>query len=173
MAAINEKMQKALNAHINVEVASSYLYLAMAAYFEASDLPGFANWMRVQVKEEDFHAQRFFDYVIARHGRVILEAIERPPTEWDSPLAAFEAAFAHEQMITSRINDLINLAVEHRDRATENMLHWFINEQVEEEANVDRIVKQLRLGGNAPTVMLMLDRELATRVFVPPTTPAP
>ncbi len=168
MAVISEKLQAALNDQINAELFSSYLYLSMSAYFEAQDLPGFANWMRVQAKEEDFHVQKFFDYVVERGGRVILEAIEKPQTDWNGPLEVFEAALAHERHITSRIHDLVELAAEHKDRATQSFLQWFVDEQVEEEASAEAVVKSIKLGGGQPVAMLMLDRELAGRTFTPP-----
>jgi ferritin len=168
MAAISEKLQTALNEQINAEYFSSYLYLSMSAWFEAQDLPGFANWMRVQAKEEDFHVQKFFDYVVERGGRVVLETIDKPQTEWKSALEVFEEALAHEQHITSRIHDLVELAVEHKDRATQSFLQWFVDEQVEEEASAEAVLKSIKLGGGQPVAMLMLDRELAARTFTPP-----
>jgi ferritin len=168
MAAINDKLQKALNAQINAEVFSSYLYLSMSAWFEAQDLPGFANWMRIQAKEEDFHVQKMFDYVIERGGRVILEAVDKPQSDWDSAIEVFEQAYAHEQSITARIHDLVELANEEKDRATQSFLQWYVDEQVEEEASADQVVKSLRLGAGQPVAMLMLDREMAARVFTPP-----
>jgi ferritin len=168
MAAINDKLQKALNDQINAELFSSYLYLSMSAYFESQDLPGFANWMRVQAREEDLHVQKFFDYIVERGGRVMLEAIAKPRTEWGSALEAFEEALAHERSISARISDLVELALEQKDRATHSFLQWFVDEQVEEEASADQVVKAVRLGGGQPVAMLMLDRELAARVFTPP-----
>ena len=168
MASISERMQDALNGQIQAETHSSYLYLAMSAYFESLDLPGFANWMRVQAKEEDVHIQKLFDYIVERGGRVVLAAIEAPPREWSSPLAAFENAFAHEQQISAKISKLVDLAIEDGDRASESFLRWFVDEQVEEEASVDAVVKSVRLGGGQPVAMLMLDRELATRQLTLP-----
>jgi ferritin len=173
MAVMNEKMQDALNEQINAEMYSSLLYLAMSAYFESLDLPGFANWMRVQAKEEDFHVQKMFDYIVERGGRVVLGGIDKPPSEWESPLAVFEAAYAHEQKVSGLIHDLVGLASDLKDRATESFLRWFVDEQVEEEASVDKIVKMLRLGDGQPVAMLMADRELAARTLVlPPDAPA-
>jgi len=168
MAAINDKMQEALNEQINAELFSSYLYLSMSAYFASQDLPGFANWMRVQAREEEFHVQKFFDYIIERGGRVVLEAIEKPRMEWSSALEAFQEALAHEQMITSRVGDLVELAVAEKDRASQSFLQWFVDEQVEEEASVDQAVKAIKLGAGQPVAMLMLDRELGARTFTPP-----
>ena len=106
---LSKKLEKALNEQINAELYSSYLYLAMAAWFESQNLPGFAAWMRIQAKEETTHGLKIFDFVNERRGRVVLKAIEEPAKEWKSPLAAFEAAFEHEQYVTGRINDLLNL----------------------------------------------------------------
>jgi len=178
MATISTKIQDALNSQINAEMFSSYLYLAMCAYFDSLDLPGFANWMRVQAQEEGQHVDRLFDYIGERGGRVILEAIEKPPSEWESPLAAFEAALEHERMISQLIDDMVGLALEMRDRASESFLRWYVDEQVEEEASVDRVVKMLRMSQGHPTAMLMIDRELAARVPAPrprlaPSSPSP
>lgn len=168
MAAIDATVQAAVNQQINAELYSSYLYLAMSADFASQNLMGFASWMRVQAQEELVHAMKMFDYVDQRGGRVMLEAIESPPTEWESPLAAFEAAYAHEQKVTARISELVELAVQQKDRGTENMLQWFVAEQVEEESSADAVVQQLRLVADAPGGLFMLDRELAQRTFVPP-----
>lgn len=165
---MSKKMEKALNEQINAEAYSAYLYLAMAAYFEAENLPGLASWMRIQTQEETAHALKFFDFVNERRGRVVLKAIDQPQKEWKSPLAAFEAAFAHEQLVTGRINDLVNLAVEEKDHATGAFLQWFVNEQVEEETSVDRIVQMLKMAEKAPGAMFMIDRELGQRTFTPP-----
>ncbi len=166
---ISKKMVKALNEQINAEMYSAYLYLSMAAYFEAENLPGMAAWMRTQTQEETAHAMKFFDYIHERRGRVVLQAIDQPIEEWKSPLAAFEAAFEHEQMITGRIDDLVNLAVQEKDHATNAFLQWFVNEQVEEETSVDTIVQMLKMGEKAPGAMFMIDRELGQRTFTPPT----
>jgi len=165
---INEKVEAAFNDQINAETFSAYLYLSMSAYFEGSNLRGFASWMRIQAQEEMVHAMKFFDFINERGGRVNLAAIEAPDTEWDSPLAAFEAAYGHEQYITKRINDLVDLAIAEKDHAANSFLQWFVNEQVEEEASADEIVQKLRLMADAPGGMFMLDREMAGRVFNPP-----
>lgn len=169
---ISNNMQAAINDQINYELYSSYIYLSMTAYFTSINLMGFANWMRVQTQEEIMHAMKFYDFVNARGGRVLLSTIEGPATEWDSPLAAFENALAHEQKVTTRINNLVNLAVDERDHASATFLQWFVTEQVEEESNADGIIRQLKLIGDDRSALFMIDRELATRVFVPPTAPA-
>lgn len=165
---ISKKMEAALNDQINAELYSAYLYLSMVAYFESANLCGFATWMRAQTQEEVMHAMKIYDFVNERGGRVLLGAVDAPPTEWDSPLAGFEAAYKHEQLVTGRINDLVNLAVEEKDHATNAFLQWFVNEQVEEEMSVDNVVQQLKMAENAPGAMFMIDRELGQRVFTPP-----
>ena len=165
---ISKSIEKALNEQINAELYSSYLYLSMVSYFESVNLSGFATWMRAQTQEEIMHAMKMYDFVNERGGRVILQAIDAPPSEWDSPLAAFEAAYAHEQLVTGRINDLVNLAVEEKDHATNAFLQWFVNEQVEEEASADNVVQNLKVAQNAPGALFIIDRELGQRVFTPP-----
>jgi ferritin len=165
---INKKMEQALNVQLNAEYYSSYLYLSMAAYFESIDLQGFANWMRVQVQEEMFHAMKFYDYLVERGGRVALQAIEAPPTEWKSPIDAFEATLTHEQKVTGLINDLVYLARDERDNASEIFLQWFVSEQVEEEDSVNTILGQLRLIKDNPQGLFMLNKDLGQRVFTPP-----
>ena len=169
---LSEKMQQALNGQINAEMYSSHLYLAMSAYFESLDLPGFANWMRIQAQEETLHVDKLFSFIVERGGRVQLEAIDKPPAEWQSPLDAFTASFQHEQQITILINNLVGVAEDEKDRASESFLRWFVDEQVEEESSVDSVVKMLRMSEGQAAAMFMLDRELATRVVSPPT-PAP
>jgi ferritin len=167
---LTERMQDALNGQINAELYSAYLYLSMAAYYESLDLRGFANWMRVQVQEELTHAAKIFDYVNEREGRVTLHPVEGPPSEWDSPRAPFEDAYRHEQKVTDMINRLVDIAKEERDHATDNFLQWFVAEQVEEVASVNEVVQRLKLGGDSGYGLLMIDRELAQRVFVSPAT---
>ena len=165
---INEKIQDAFNDQLNAELYSSYLYLAMAAYFQSLNLEGFANWMRCQAQEEILHAMKFYSFINERAGRVVLSAIEGPPTAWDSPLAAFEDAYRHEEKITGLINGLVDLAIQEKDHAANAFLQWFVNEQVEEESSVDAVVHQLNLAGGQGSGLFMIDRELATRVFVFP-----
>jgi len=166
---IGKKMEKALNDQINAELYSAYIYLAMSAYFEAENLLGCANWMRIQVQEETAHAMKIYDFVNERGGRVVLKAVEGPPKDWKSPLAAFEAAYEHEQYVTGRINKLVDLAIAEKDHASNAFLQWFVNEQVEEETSVDTIVQNLKMAEKAPGAMFMVDRELGQRTFTPPT----
>lgn len=166
---IGKKMEKALNEQVNAELYSAYLYLSMVAYFESLNLGGFSAWMRAQSQEEMMHAMKIYDFINERGGRVLLAAIKAPETKWDSPLAAFEAAYSHEQYVTGRINDLVDLAIEEKDHATNSFLQWFVNEQVEEETSVDNVVQNLKLAQESPGALLMIDRELGQRVFAPPT----
>ena len=165
---ISKKMEKALNGQVNAELYSSYLYLSMESWFKSKNLNGFANWMRVQAQEEMSHAMKFYDFIDERGGRIVLKAIDGPPTEWDSPLAVFEAVYEHEQKVTGLINDLVDLSIKEKDHATNGFLQWFVSEQVEEEASADAAVQQLKMVESAPGGMFMLDRELGRRVFTPP-----
>jgi ferritin len=160
---MNDRMQAAFNEQINEELFSSYVYLAMAAHFEAMNLEGFANWMKHQAEEEMEHAMRLFDHINRRGGRVVLKAIGEPPAEFGSPLEAFEKALAHEQHITGCIHKLYKLAQEEADYPAQLELNWFIEEQVEEEENSGRVVELLKLAGDNKGALLMLDRELAKR----------
>ncbi|MFR1671604.1 MAG: ferritin [Candidatus Gastranaerophilaceae bacterium] len=165
---ISEKMEKAFNDQINKELYSEYLYLSMQAYFERLNLKGFVNWMQVQVQEEHAHALGMFDYLNQRGGTVTLEAIDKPETDWDSPLAVFEQVLEHEQFVTSRINALMDVAEEVKDRAALSFLDWYLKEQVEEEDNVGNVLATLKLIGDDKKALLMLDKDLAARTFVQP-----
>ncbi len=165
---INEKMEKAFNDQINKELYSEYLYLSMKAYFERLNLKGFVNWFDVQVQEEHAHAMGMYDYVHERGGEVELEAIDKPETKWESPLACFEQVLSHEEFVTSRINALMDVAEEVKDRAALSFLNWYLKEQVEEEASVGDVLATLKLIGDDKKALLMLDKDLATRTFVQP-----
>lgn len=156
-------MQEAINSQINEELYSSYLYLAMAAHFNATNLPGFSHWMKVQADEEKAHAMKFYNYIYDRGGRVSLKAIPQPPAKFKSPLDVFKQVLEHEQKITKLINKLYELAIKEKDYPTEMMLHWFINEQVEEEKNDNEIIAQLEMIGDSLAMLMMIDRKLAER----------
>ena len=164
---LSKKMEKAFNDQIKWEYYSAYLYLSLLSYFQSLGLPGFANWMGVQFQEEQFHARKMFDYVLEKGGKIQLQAIDAPPNNWKSPLAAFEFALNHEYAVTGRINGLVDLAQKERDHASAIFLQWFVTEQVEEEANFGDTVNKLKLVGDGGG-LFMLDRELAARVFTPP-----
>lgn len=135
----------------------------MGAYFESRDLEGFAAWMDLQIQEEEAHARKIYDYINQRGGRVKLKAIDAPPMEWDSPLAAFEAALEHEQKVTAMINDLVDLADKKHDRATYSFLQWFVDEQVEEEDSVNSIVEKLRMVEDSSSGLMILHEKLGQR----------
>lgn len=160
---MNQKIQDAFNEQIKEELFSSYIYLAMAAHFEAENLDGFANWMRHQAQEEVEHAMRLFDHINRRGGRVVLKALGEPPLEFGSPLDAFRKALEHEKHITGRIHDLYEVAQQEKDYPAQMELQWFIDEQVEEEENTGRVVDLLELAGDNKGALLMLDRELGKR----------
>lgn len=165
---IKQKVADAINAQINAEFYSAYLYLSMSAYFQHEGLPGFANWMRVQFEEEQFHALRFYDYVSERGGRVLLTSFETPKHEWKTIVEAFEDVLTHELHVTDLINNLVDISIAEKDHASNSFFKWFVDEQVEEEANVEQILSQLKRIDGKGDGILLLDRELATRVFVPP-----
>jgi ferritin len=165
---LKEKIQQGINDQINFELYSSYMYLSMSSYFSSKNLNGFANWMRIQAQEEVVHAMKLYDYVIERGGRALLAPLEGPPAEWAGPLEAFETAYQHETIVSSRINNLVDIALEERDHATHIMLQWFVKEQVEEEATALGIVEQLKMIQGSPNGIYMLDKELAQRQFTQP-----
>jgi ferritin len=165
---LSEKMQEALNKQVNAELYSAYLYLSMAAYFYSINLNGFANWMKVQNQEETVHAMKFYQFINERGGMIWLDAIAQPPTTWSTPLEVFEETLKHEEKVTGLINNLVDLAMAERDHATNAFLQWFITEQVEEEASANEVIQNLKLAGNDPHALFMLDRELGTLVFTPP-----
>lgn len=169
---LKEKMQLAINEQINKEQYSSYLYLSMSAYAQTLGLKGVANWMKVQSQEELTHANKFFDYVHERNGQVLLKAIAAVPTEFGTVVELFEKVLEHEQYVTESINKLVDISIEISDHASRSMLMWFVDEQVEEEANVQEIIDELKLVEGKGQGLYLIDKELATRVFVDSTQPA-
>ncbi|MBJ2167468.1 MAG: ferritin [Muribaculaceae bacterium] len=162
---LNNKINDAINAQINAELWSAYLYLSMAMQLEDAGHAGFANWFRIQFKEEQAHAEIFMNYVVSRGGRVVLKAIDAVPTEWKCPLCVFEDTLAHEQKVTALINDLYALAEAEHDYATRGMLDWFVNEQVEEEETAKNMIDRLKLIGDNGFGLYMMDQELGARVY--------
>ena len=165
---ISDKLCTAINKQINAEMFSSYLYLSMSAWFEDRSLAGFASWMRVQAEEETFHAMKMFDYVHERGGRVVLETIQQPESEWESPLGVIEAVLKHEELVTGLINDLVDVSMDVRDHAWTYFLQWYVEEQVEEESNVGTLLDRMKMIANDSAGMFALDMEMAKRVFTPP-----
>jgi ferritin len=162
------KMVDALNSQLNAELYSAYLYLSMGTWFESEDMSGFASWMKVQAQEELSHSMKIYDYIIQRGDRVTLTRIDSPPTEWESPVKAFEHVYAHEQKVTGLINQLVNIAISLGDHATNNFLQWFVAEQVEEEESSSGVLKKVKMTNDSLSALLMLDTELGKRVFTPP-----
>ena len=160
---LSQTIQDAMNAQIQKEFASAYLYLAMASFFSEANLNGFAQWMRVQAREERNHALKFFDYIHDRNAHAELEAIEKPTVKWPSPLAAFEAARKHEEKVSASIRDIYDLAVKEKDYASQALLQWFIVEQVEEEKTGKEIVDTLKLIGDDRAGLFIYDKELGKR----------
>ena len=165
---LKENIQKALNEQLNAELYSSYLYLAMSAYFGSINLKGFANWMRIQAQEELAHTMKFYDFIEERGGRVLLSSVDGPRAEWSSPLEVFEQVYEHETHVTALINTLVDVSIKESDHATNNFLQWFVAEQVEEEATADDVVQRLKLVGNDGAGLFLIDQELAARAFVMP-----
>lgn len=162
---ISSKIQDAINAQINAEFWSAYLYLSMGMHFEAEGHAGIANWFRIQFKEEQAHAEIFINYLNSRGGRVELKPIEAVPTSWESHLAAFEATLAHEEKVTALINNLYALAEQEHDYATRGKLDWFVSEQVEEEETAQQLIDRLKLIAGDGLALYMLDQELKSRVY--------
>ena len=165
---ISEKLQNEFNIQINKELYSEYLYLAMKTYFMEQNLMGFVNWFDCQVQEEHAHAMGMFNYLNERGGKIELMPIDKPEFSGKTPLEIFEEVLKHEQYVTSRINTVYDVAEEVRDRAAMKFLDWYIDEQVEEEASVDGVLSTLRLIGDDKNALLLLDKDLATRVFTAP-----
>jgi ferritin len=162
---IGDRLCQEMNNQIKNELESYYIYLSMAAYFESGSLDGMGHWMRCQAHEEMNHAMKFYKHLVDRGGKIVLQDLKQIKTEWSSPLEAFQDAYAHEQFITGKINDLTTVAREEKDYASEPMLAWFSDEQIEEEATAGKITDELEMIGNDKSALLMLDRELGQRTF--------
>lgn len=160
---LSAKMQAAFNEQIQKELYSAYLYLAMSNHFEDKNLPGFAKWLFLQFQEEQAHAFKFIHHVQERGGKVVLEALQKPPSEWASNMAVFKQVLEHEQHVTASINALYETALSEKDYAAQVLLQWFISEQVEEEKNASDIIAQLTMIDERGTAVLMLDHRLAKR----------
>ncbi|MDH3982445.1 MAG: ferritin [Kiritimatiellaceae bacterium] len=165
---ISKKMQDALNEQMNKEFYSAYMYLAMSAYSNTLGLPGFSHWMRMQYEEEIMHVTKMYDYILDQGGVVELKTIEQPEKEYGTPLQIFEKTLEHEQYVTGLINDLMGLAFDERDYATQTFLQWYVTEQVEEEANVNDILSPLRMVGEDKGGLMMIDQQLAGRMAPTP-----
>jgi len=162
---LSKKIEEALNAQVNAEFWSAYLYLSMSTNFAVKGNPGFANWFETQFKEEQDHALIFTKYILSRGGKVTLAPIAEVKIEWNTPLSAFEDTLAHEQKVTSMINDLYALATAEKDYATQSMLKWFIDEQVEEEETTKGIIDSLKMIKDNGFGIYTLDKELGARTY--------
>ena len=165
---ISEKINKLLNEQVQKEFYSAYLYLGMQAYFANQNLDGFANFFSVQVQEERDHAMKFYNYINHKGGKVELLQINAPEMNFNSAEEIFAATLVHEQLVTKSIYNIVDNSLEERDHATNTFLQWFVTEQVEEEATVEKNLRKLKLIKNDSNGLLMLDAELATRVYTPP-----
>lgn len=160
---ISKKVQQAFNSQLNEELFSSYLYLSMAAHFEAKNLKGFAHWFRIQSQEEYGHALKFFNFILQKGGKVSLTQVATPKTEWNSIAEVFNDTLKHEQKITDLINKLVEVSMEEKDYAAHTFLQWFVTEQVEEEANVEEIIQKIEMIGDNKSGLFLLDNELGSR----------
>ncbi|MDK2800942.1 MAG: ferritin [Clostridiales bacterium] len=168
---LSEKLVQKINNQIKYELYSAHLYYAMAAYCDSQDLPGFANFFKVQAEEERFHASKFYDFLNRMDARVLIYGLEEPKNDYSSVLDAFKASLDHEKSVTKRIYALTDIATEEKEHATISLLKWFIDEQVEEEDMFNGIIKKLQRIGNDSAALYMLDDELAQRTFTPPASP--
>lgn len=166
---LSKKLEQAMNDQVNAEFWSAYLYLSMSVHFSSAGLPGAANWFKIQYQEECDHAEKFMNYVIARGGKITLKPIAKVATSWKSLLEAFKDTLAHEQKVTAMINNLYAIAVEDKDYASQSLLNWFVDEQVEEEETAQSKIDALKLIGDGYG-LYQYDKELQTRVYTPITT---
>jgi ferritin len=163
---ISKTMFNAMNEQIKNELESAYIYLSMAHYFHSQNFDGMAHWMRAQVHEETIHAMKFFDHLISRGASVTLLDLKQLKTTWKNPLEPWKDAYAHEQFITAKIHNLMKIARKENDYTAEPMLAWFVKEQIEEEENTDKVVRQMERIGDSKEGLFLLDRELGARIFV-------
>lgn len=165
---ISKKMNEVLNGQVNAELYSSYLYLSMSTWFSEKSLSGFAGWMRAQAQEELFHSVKLIDYILERGGKIELQAIEKPDGSWSSPFEVMQETADHEAKVTGLVNDLVDVALEERDHASNIFLQWFVAEQVEEEATVGEVVERMKMIGDDSAGMFAMDLEMGKRVFTTP-----
>ncbi|MBO5274420.1 MAG: ferritin [Clostridia bacterium] len=165
---MNEKVHELLNAQINKEFYSAYLYLQFSNYFKAKSLDGFANWYMIQAQEERDHAILFYQYLQNNNEVVILEAIDKPTPDFEDNMAVLKAGLAHEIYVTSLINDIYAAAYDVKDFRTMQFLDWFVKEQGEEETNANDLISKMELFGSDPKSLYMLNQELSTRVYTAP-----
>jgi len=162
---INKRVYDAINEQIKHELESAYIYLSMVGYFHSKNLDGMAHWLRVQTHEETIHAMKFFDHLTSRGASVVLLDLKQLKTDWTNPLEPWQDAYAHEKFITGKIHAITKIAREENDYTAEPLLNWFLNEQIEEENNTDKISRQMEMIGDSKEGLFLLDRELGARVY--------
>ena len=160
---LSDTVLTALNDQIKSELDSSYLYFSMSAYFESESLTGFAHWMRVQAHEEFGHVMKYYNFIHERGGRVTLQVLDQPSSDFASPRDVFEKTLAHEQSVSAEIRRLYELVSSEKDYASGIFVEWFIKEQVEEESSVQRIIDLLERAGDSGPALLALDQQLGNR----------
>src|SRR5210317_1989976 len=163
---ISDAMEKALFTQLNHEFYSAYLYLSMSAYCSHLEFNGAAEWLKLQYEEEHIHATKIYNYLVEQGVQVVLEGMPKPPSDYGTLLDVFTASLQHEQAMTARLNNLSDQALKEKDHATYNLLQWFVNEQVEEEATVGGIISKLKLVKDDGYGLLMIDNELSKRAAV-------
>lgn len=162
---IGKKMRDLMNEQIKNELESYYIYLSMVVSFHSQNLDGMAHWMRCQAHEEMIHAMKFYDHIIDRGGTVELLNLKQLKTKWKSPLEAWQDTLEHEKFITAKIHDLVKLSRKENDIASDTLLNWFSKEQIEEESNAEKVLRQMEMIGDSKQGIYLLDRDLATRIF--------
>lgn len=165
---ISDKIRDILNAQINKEFYSAYLYLAMSAYFSEIGLYGFAHWTKVQSKEEIDHGMILFEYILNRKSQVKLQQLDVPAIDMNGPVEVFEQIYQHERSITSAIDAVANMSEGECDLATRNFIDWYLKEQIEEETSVLRIISKLKAFGSEKSALYLIDRELSERKYSTP-----
>ena len=160
---LSKTIEDALNEQMNAEMYSSYLYLSMSGYFAGRSMNGLANWMKLQADEEWVHGMKFFTFLLDRGGKPVLKRIDEPPAEFGTPAECFEQVLGHEQKVTGMIHNLVKLANDENDIASGPFLDWFVDEQVEEEKNASEILDQLKMVGDNPAALFMVDQMLGGR----------
>lgn len=160
---LSKKLLNALNEQLNYELKSANIYLAMAGYTETLGLGGFTNWFMAQYEEELFHAKKIMKFINDKNGRIEVKAIAAPKNDFSSLLEAFEETLKHEEEVTTRFYDLMDIALEEKEHATKSFLQWFIDEQVEEEATVGDMINKIKLVKDSG--LYLLDQEAAKRSF--------
>lgn len=163
----SEKLLDEMNKQLNYELFSAYYYTAMEVYCSEKQLDGFANFFKEQTKEELDHARMFFDFIQRKNGKIVLDTIDKPDSDFEDLYDVFKKGYEHEQFVTSRIYKLMDIATDEREHSTISFLNWFVDEQVEEEETFQKIMDKIKLIGDNVNALLQLDAKLAQRVYTP------